>query len=100
MIAAGFHRVPSYNPYWEAQGQTFEDLDGYRVVLQNAAWTHSITPSEMHRLDVPNPPILPVDVCCSCAHVVEGDLGEMPLNIVCEHIAQYQIGHLFGGKRF
>jgi hypothetical protein len=23
----------------EAQGQTFEDLDGYRVVLQNAAWT-------------------------------------------------------------
>lgn len=39
MLAAGFHRVPSYNPYWEAQGQTFEDLDGYRVVLQNAAWT-------------------------------------------------------------
>src|SRR5215475_875774 len=39
MIAAGFQRVPSYNPYWEAQGQTFEDLDGYRVVLQNAAWT-------------------------------------------------------------
>jgi hypothetical protein len=39
MIAAGFQRVPSYNPYWEVQGQTFEDLDGYRVVLQNAAWT-------------------------------------------------------------
>jgi hypothetical protein len=39
MIAAGFQRVPSYNPYWEAQGRTFEDLDGYRVVLQNAAWT-------------------------------------------------------------
>jgi hypothetical protein len=39
MLAAGFQRVPSYNPYWEAQGQTFEDLDGYRVVLQNAAWT-------------------------------------------------------------
>ena len=37
MLAAGFRRVPSYNPYWEAQGQTFEDLDGYRVVLQNAA---------------------------------------------------------------
>jgi hypothetical protein len=39
MLAAGFRRVPSYNPYWEVQGQTFEDLDGYRVVLQNAAWT-------------------------------------------------------------
>jgi len=39
MLAAGFQRVPSYNLYWEAQGQTFEDLDGYRVVLQNAAWT-------------------------------------------------------------
>ena len=39
MLAAGFQRVPSYNPYWEVQGQTFEDLDGYRVVLQNAAWT-------------------------------------------------------------
>jgi hypothetical protein len=22
MLAAGFQRVPSYNPYWEAQGQT------------------------------------------------------------------------------
>ena len=39
MLAAGFQRVPSYNPYWEVQGQTFEDLDGYRVVLQHAAWT-------------------------------------------------------------
>ena len=39
MLAAGFQRVPSYNPYWEAQGQTFEDLDGYWVVLQHAAWT-------------------------------------------------------------
>jgi YycE-like protein len=39
MLAAGFQRVSAYNPYWEAQGQTFEDLDGYRVVLQNAAWT-------------------------------------------------------------
>jgi hypothetical protein len=39
MLAAGLHRVPAYNPYWEVQGRTFEDLDGYRVVLQNAAWT-------------------------------------------------------------
>jgi hypothetical protein len=39
MLAAGFVRVSSYNPYWDVHGRTFEDLDGYRVVLQNAAWT-------------------------------------------------------------
>ena len=39
MLAAGFRAVSSYNPYWDAQGRTFEDVDGYRVVLQNAAWT-------------------------------------------------------------
>lgn len=38
MRAAGFMPVPSYNPYWDQQGCTFEDPDGYRVVLQNAAW--------------------------------------------------------------
>jgi hypothetical protein len=39
MISAGFRKMPSYNPYWDLQGRTFEDIDGYRVVLQNAAWT-------------------------------------------------------------
>jgi hypothetical protein len=39
MLAAGFRNVPSNNPYWDRQGRTFEDIDGYRVVLQNAAWT-------------------------------------------------------------
>ena len=38
MAAAGFAPVPSYNPYWDAHGRTFEDPDGYRVVLQQAAW--------------------------------------------------------------
>jgi hypothetical protein len=38
MKSAGFREVPSYNPYWDLQGRTFEDIDGYRVVLQNAAW--------------------------------------------------------------
>jgi Glyoxalase/Bleomycin resistance protein/Dioxygenase superfamily len=38
MISAGFRNVSSYNPYWDLQGRTFEDIDGYRVVLQNAAW--------------------------------------------------------------
>jgi len=38
MRAQGYLPVPSYNPYWDRQGATFEDPDGYRVVLQNAAW--------------------------------------------------------------
>lgn len=38
MLAAGFAPVASFNPYWDAVGRTFEDADGYRVVLQNAAW--------------------------------------------------------------
>jgi hypothetical protein len=37
MLAAGFAPVPSVNPYWDRDGLTFEDPDGYRVVLQNAA---------------------------------------------------------------
>lgn len=38
MLAAGFRHVASFNPYWDVRGHTFEDHDGYRVVLQNAAW--------------------------------------------------------------
>ena len=34
----GHEPVPSHNPYWDQRGVTFEDTDGYRVVLQNAAW--------------------------------------------------------------
>jgi catechol 2,3-dioxygenase-like lactoylglutathione lyase family enzyme len=35
---AGYHAVKSFNPYWDKRGTTFEDPDGYRVVLQNATW--------------------------------------------------------------
>ena len=38
MLAAGFRQVASFNPYWDAKGRTFEDRDGYRVVLQQADW--------------------------------------------------------------
>lgn len=38
MLAAGFRVVESFNPYWGLRGRTYEDGDGYRVVLQNAAW--------------------------------------------------------------
>ena len=38
MKAAGFGEVAAFNPYWDGRGRTFEDVDGYRVVLQNADW--------------------------------------------------------------
>ncbi len=39
MQRAGFDPAPSYNPYWDKDGRTFEDPDGYRIVLQNASWS-------------------------------------------------------------
>lgn len=38
MQDAGFRAVAAFNPYWDKQGRTFEDLDGHRIVLQNADW--------------------------------------------------------------
>ena len=38
VVQAGYSPVPSFNPYWDVLGKTFEDPDGYRVVLQNADW--------------------------------------------------------------
>lgn len=40
MEAAGCEAVRSANPYWDAggRGRTFEDADGYRVVLWQGAW--------------------------------------------------------------
>jgi hypothetical protein len=38
MMAAGYEPVASFNPYWDRAGRTFQDPDGYRVVLQNARW--------------------------------------------------------------
>ena len=39
VVAASFKEVQPFNPYWSRSGRTFEDPDGYRVVLQNAAWS-------------------------------------------------------------
>jgi len=39
MLSAGFKEVTAYNNYWDDVGKTFEDLDGYRVVLQNREWS-------------------------------------------------------------
>jgi hypothetical protein len=40
MEGAGYERVESYNPYWDAdgKGKTYEDADEYRVVLWNGGW--------------------------------------------------------------
>jgi len=40
MLAAGFKQVVSLNPYWDVRGRTYQDHDGYRVVLQNAEWSN------------------------------------------------------------
>jgi YycE-like C-terminal domain/YycE-like N-terminal domain len=40
MLAAGFKQVASFNPYWETRGRTYEDPDGYRVVLQQEQWNN------------------------------------------------------------
>ncbi len=38
MKATGFVPVSAFNPYWDKKGVTFEDPDGYRIVLQQADW--------------------------------------------------------------
>lgn len=39
MRDAGFAPVVSFNPYWDREGMTFEDPDGYRIVFQRGEWT-------------------------------------------------------------
>ena len=38
MTDAGYRAVTSFNPYWDRHGRTFEDPDGYRVVLNHGSW--------------------------------------------------------------
>ena len=40
MREAGFREVVPFNPYWMRLGCTFEDADGYRVVIQQASWSN------------------------------------------------------------
>ena len=41
MEVAGFKPVASHNPFWEKNGRTYEDHDGYRIVLQQGEWSPS-----------------------------------------------------------
>ncbi len=34
----GFDPVPARNPYWNRHGCSFEDADGYRIVLAQISW--------------------------------------------------------------
>lgn len=36
--AMGVEPVASLNPYWDVSGLTFQDPDGFRIVLQKGAW--------------------------------------------------------------
>jgi catechol 2,3-dioxygenase-like lactoylglutathione lyase family enzyme len=49
MVAAGFKEVASFNPYWDIHGRTYEDPDGYRIVLQQAqpGIDSLVTPSKL-----------------------------------------------------
>lgn len=38
LLAAGFVEVEAFNPYWRRRGRTFEDLDGYRLVVHHGPW--------------------------------------------------------------
>ena len=38
METAGYAAVRSHNPYWDWCGKTYEDADGYRVVLCQNGW--------------------------------------------------------------
>ncbi|WP_408733903.1 hypothetical protein [Paraburkholderia tropica] len=38
VVENGCVHVTSLNPYWDVSGRTLVDPDGYRVVLQSAAW--------------------------------------------------------------
>ncbi|GAA4986545.1 VOC family protein [Actinopolymorpha pittospori] len=37
----GGKRVPAHNPYWDTWGVTFQDPDGYLLVLSTRAWSSS-----------------------------------------------------------
>lgn len=40
--ALGHAPVRSHNPYWDVKGKTYEDADGYRVVLYQGAWENRV----------------------------------------------------------
>ena len=54
MLAQGHQPVRAFNPYWDRHGKTFEDPDGYRVVLQNTTWRALTAAAAEHVGDTAN----------------------------------------------
>jgi hypothetical protein len=46
MVGAGFRPVEPLNPYWAVRGRTFADHDGYRTVVERAAWLKEARPGK------------------------------------------------------
>jgi hypothetical protein len=38
LLGAGFREVEPINPYWSREGRSFQDHDGYGIVIQGASW--------------------------------------------------------------
>lgn len=51
MRAHDYRPVRSFNPYWDRHGVTYEDADGYRVVLVNGTFPPSVPSNERTRRD-------------------------------------------------
>ena len=47
--ALGHRPVKAFNPYWDRHGTSFEDPDGYRVVLQQTSWPPEAPPQPVDR---------------------------------------------------
>ncbi len=48
--ATGQQAVPPTNPYWSRCGRTYEDPDGFRIVIQQASWPTVDSASEGENL--------------------------------------------------
>lgn len=96
MINAGFLSVRSYNPYWDREGRTFEDVDGYRVVLQNADWQ----PTSPYEVSLARPDDLPLlaEIELAAARML---VGHAPESVLLESTASKELldaqrlGHLW-----
>jgi len=96
MINAGFRSVRSYNPYWDMEGRTFEDIDGYRVVLQNAPWV-PYSPYEVRFAQLDDLPLLP-HIELAAARMLVGHAPESVLLETTtseELLVAQRLGHLW-----
>jgi hypothetical protein len=59
-VEHGYQAVSAFNPYWDRHGKTFEDPDGYRVVLQKRRVAEvANAPRGRGAASLPGPPTVP-----------------------------------------